>query len=108
MYDETTNEWQFIASFKKPGPFETLLGAEGRMYAVSCDIQDGCDLQQITVECYNPETNEWEIKTETAVPVNNFCLIAANACTVRLFKGLPNIRPLDTITPNNPAAATST
>ena len=39
MYDETTNEWQFITSFKiRPGRFEALLAVDGELYASSITV----------------------------------------------------------------------
>ncbi|XP_078374056.1 kelch-like protein 40 [Oculina patagonica] len=97
VYDERTNEWQFIASLKKPNGLNKLLVSDGRLYAVSCEIRSlaECDLQEISVECYNSERNEWEIKTKTpAFPVKRYFSTPTNACTMRIFKGLSNIRPL--------------
>ncbi|KAL9987896.1 hypothetical protein ACROYT_G002276 [Oculina patagonica] len=107
VYDETTDEWQFIASFKRPKViFRSLLAAYGKVYAVCCEIPSlaaECDSRQISVECYNPEKDEWEMKTETALPVIGF---GFTACVMRLFKGLPHIRPLETITPDGLSEAT--
>ena len=74
MYDETTNEWQFIASIKKPEAFNTLLAADGKLYAVSCEIQSLTSstrgsgylkqIRHISVERYNPKKNKWKVKSE--------------------------------------------
>ena len=97
MYDETTNEWQLIASFKKPEAiFHRLLATDGKLYAVSCEtpsLAAESDLRQITVECYDPEKNEWEMKTEKAFPVSGF---GFTTCATRIFKGLSNICPIET------------
>ena len=112
VHDERKNEWQFLASFKKPGAFDSLLAADGKLYAVSCEterlVESEYDVRRIRVECYNPEKNKWGLKTETARPVKRYFITPANACSMRIFKGLSNIRQLETITQNNFYAATST
>lgn len=79
MYDETTNEWQFIASIKNPKAFDALsISDDGKLYAVSCDVQrlagctKRCDLKQsrhISVECYDPGENEWKVQSEITFSV---------------------------------------
>ncbi|KAL9972458.1 hypothetical protein ACROYT_G018764 [Oculina patagonica] len=102
MYDETTNEWQFIATTMKPEALNTLLAAGGKLYAVgrvNNQYWAGRDLHRemsLSVECYDPEKNEWEMKSETT-----FCVMTEHirlSCTLRIFKGLSNIRPLENST----------
>ncbi|XP_078346804.1 kelch-like protein 40, partial [Oculina patagonica] len=58
MYNETTNEWQYIALIKKTWDFKNLLAANGKLYAVCQNLERRggylC-LQERSVECYNPE-----------------------------------------------------
>ena len=116
MYDETTNKWRFIATPKKVDLLDAVLAANGKMYAVSYEftsvkhLAGECDniLQQISVQCYKPEKDEWEIKTEMAFPVKSSCVTAAHACLMRVFKRLPNIQPLETNTPESLSGATTT
>ena len=92
MYDETTNEWQSIARFKKLGTMiNSLVAADGKLYVVN-------DSHQISVECYNPEKNEWEMKTERAFPKSGFRF---KTCSMRIFKGLSNIRSQETNSPES-------
>ena len=98
LYDETTNKWQFIASLKKPTALVDLVAADGKMYAVSSPSIQHPDLQQITIECYNPEKNMWEMKSEAVFPGISQCLTALNACSMRIFKGLCHICILETST----------
>ena len=105
MYDESTNEWQFISSIKKPKAFETILAADGHLHTVSREIvhRPGCKrgfyLQQITIECYDPEKNEWKVKSQITFSVSGRSDDATpcHPCSMRIFKGLlSNIRPLKT------------
>ena len=60
MYDETTNEWQFITSFRNgPGRFEALLAVDGELYA-SSTIVDSCESVKFSKKkfCYKPEENK--------------------------------------------------
>ncbi|KAL9951200.1 hypothetical protein ACROYT_G043822, partial [Oculina patagonica] len=118
MYNETTNEWQFIASIKKPEAFDTLLTADGKLYAVSCDIQSltecerECELQQlVSVECYEPEKNQWRVKSEISLPVRDALdemFPCHPSCSMRIFfKGLSNILPLETSTSDSLPEATT-
>ena len=102
MYDEGTNEWQLIASLKLR-TLDSLLAADGKLYAlgweVPCPVE--CPLQKLSIECYNPEKNEWEVKTEMAFPVKRRTK-ATNSFSMRIFKGLlSNICPLETSTPES-------
>ncbi|XP_078350127.1 kelch-like protein 40 [Oculina patagonica] len=110
MYNESTNQWQFIAGLKKPEALDALLAADGKVYAVSCQTYgDGRTqhgrghmftppkfiFKKISVECYNVDKNEWEMKTETTVKDSWWGSPSAGACSVRLFKGITNIRGLE-------------
>ncbi|XP_078347118.1 kelch-like protein 28 [Oculina patagonica] len=107
MYNEETNEWQFIASLKKPSALVNLVETDGKMYAVSSP-QIGLDLQQFSIECYNPEENKWEMKSEPVFPGISFCMTALNACSMRIFKGVSHIRPLKSSTSDSLSVTTTT
>ena len=112
MYNELTNQWQFIAGLKKPKALETLLAADGKLYAVSCrtscryptdsrlEIRGysstpiSC-LKKISVECYNVGKNEWELKTKITIKQGERGSFSAGACSVRFFKGISNILGLE-------------
>ncbi|KAL9955656.1 hypothetical protein ACROYT_G037009 [Oculina patagonica] len=94
MYDETTNEWQFIASLKKSKALVNLVANDGKIYAVSSQ-NIGMNLQQFSIECYSPENNQWEMKSGAVLPGISCFKISLNACSMRIFKGLPHIRPLE-------------
>ncbi|KAL9952772.1 hypothetical protein ACROYT_G040072 [Oculina patagonica] len=114
MYNESTNQWQFITGLKKPEALDALLAADGKMYAVSCQTYSNPDgrrtqhgrghmftppkfsFKEISVEFYNVDKNEWELKTETTVKQEGLGLVNfAGACSVRFFKGLSNLRGLE-------------
>ena len=66
VYDETTNEWQLIISFRiGQGRFEALLAVDGEVCTSSIKV-DSYQSEKIGVqiECYKPEENKWETKTE--------------------------------------------
>ena len=112
MYDETTNKWQFIADMKKPSALVNLLaGADGKMYAVSSQYIERADLQQISIECYNPEKNTWEMKSEVVFPDRRVWFrysTAVNAYSMGIFKGLCHIRPLETSSSDSFSETTTT
>ena len=95
VYDETTNEWQFITSFRiGPGrSFETLLAVDGEVYTSSIKV-DSYYKEKISlrIECYKPEEDEWETKTEVTARCATVGLFPpANVCSMRIFKGLFNM-----------------
>ena len=100
MYDKTTNEWQFIASISKPKALDTILAADGKLYAVSRSMwrhlgtgQRKDFFQKLSVECYNPEKNEWKMQSKITHCLLDILEISA---PMRVFKGLTNFRPLET------------
>ena len=60
MYDETTNEWQFIESFF----IGRLLVAHGTLYGLS--NTGDFRAQNVRIDCYDPEENKWTNKTNPA------------------------------------------
>ena len=99
VYDETTNEWQFITSFgiapklKGPRTFETLVSVNGELYATSF-IDNLQSKITVKIKRYYPEENKWETKTElTAEREPIFAQFPPEiVCSMRIFKGLSNIR----------------
>ena len=94
VYDEKTNEWQFIACFRLgPGRFQTLLTVDNEVYALSC-ITDGFRYGEtsIRIECYNPEENKWTIKTRLQDIRKEGSCETRVICSMTIFKGLFNMR----------------
>ena len=85
VYNETTNEWQFIASFNiTPYACPKLLSVDGTLYAVGIVmLTRSYRSPDPIIQCYNPDKNEWHRKTE--IPFGEF-LPSANAYSVRIFK----------------------
>ena len=95
MYNETTNEWQFIAKLRKT-PFDnynpTVLGVDNKLYSIICCI---CTWnRKDRIDCYDPDTNEWIEKTQ--IPLEKLFtkamidgasyLNVTFCCAMRVFK----------------------
>lgn len=113
VYDETTNGWQFITSFRYgPGRFEALLAVDGDLYTSSI-IVDSCQSEKFSVRfvCYKPEENKWDTKTEVTARRATFGLFPPNnVCSMRICKGFCNIRPVNETFPSDgslPGAGTT-
>jgi len=62
-HDETTNEWHFIASLKSPDICSsTVVCADDKVFLVSV-----YERHSGTVECYDPDEDEWKEKTQIPV-----------------------------------------
>ena len=91
MYNETTNEWQFIKSFNiEPEKFGGLVVVDEKLYALGEIRSWYRDLRgersgRLKVECYNAESDEWKLKTEVAVGLHRFQ--SASYGTMKLFPG---------------------
>ena len=112
VYGETTNEWQFITSFRLgPGRFQSLLAVDNEVYALSC-ITDAFRQGEtsVRIECYNPEENEWTVKTRLKdIRKEGSCDLQV-ICSVTIFKGLFNLREMvEAFSPSNrlPGVATT-
>ena len=89
VYDETTNEWQFIRSFFI-GRLGTLLVVHGTLYGLS--NTGDFRAQNIRIDCYDPGENKWTNKTD--LKFGGFPRVPPTIqCSMRIFKGLFNIRP---------------
>ena len=91
MYNETTNEWQFIKSFNiEPEKFGGLFVVDEKLYALGeirswYSDRGGERSGRLKVECYNAESDEWKLKTEVAVSLRRFQF--ASYGTMKLFQG---------------------
>ena len=84
VYDETTNEWQVIAS-PKCGVlerFKNLLGVDGKLYTVIQNKED------IKVECYDPVQDKWNLKTKITIPRPGDERGLINTCSMGIYKAL--------------------
>lgn len=106
VYNPETNEWQFIASFKcldfRPKDLRNLLSIDGNLYALLLVSvgKSGCTIKdlRLKIEGYDPDEDEWSLKTEIAISVCNHTFI--NACSVRVFKGFLDSRLLESCVPD--------
>ena len=89
MFNETTNEWQFVASLNK-GRFSIpfLVCVDNKLYLYNSYISSP---EQNTVECYDPDRNEWHEKTQ--IPIEGMLSVQPRrghdliCCSVTVFKG---------------------
>ena len=89
VYSETTNEWQCIASFNfSPEVRPKLLSVDDKLYALgSCMRNEGHSPPDTKVECYDPDKNQWIVKTEIPIRTRSNTVRAVNAHSARIFSG---------------------
>ena len=94
MYDESTNQWQYISSRLKTtfrlqsvryGQCVNLVCADDQLYAVT-SVYDPSDEREVEIEivCYHPNRGEWQYKTTR---MDRFSFKCGAFCSVRVFKG---------------------
>ena len=77
MYNETTNEWQFVASLIwSPGVLSNMMCVDGKLYVVG-----GCP----RLQCYDSERNEWDDNIELPICPKAYKECYFNACSMRVF-----------------------
>ena len=107
VYDETTNEWQFIRTFLIKGRrIETLLTVDGELYGLSGtgDFEDN----SVSIDYYNPKKNKWTCKTRLDI-LRKGVSATTIMCSMGIFKGLFNIRPMvEAFHAGNVSGATTT
>ena len=96
VYDETTNEWQFIAGLYMPYHLlPKILSADDKLYVLAS--WHDSDSPGTMVQCYDPERDDWDEAAEIPIRVNvmvarkyhrPYCPVRVNACSMRIFKGL--------------------
>ena len=96
VYDETVNEWQFIASLcMPPDAVPQILSVDDALYALGRFYDS--DSLGTKIECYDPDKDDWNEITEIPMRVNAAearkyrlcdCSDRVNACSLRIFKGL--------------------
>ena len=85
VYNETTNEWHFIANLNaNPSFLSSMVCCDGKVYVLG-----GCydnDSPQ-TVECYDPDNDEWKVKTKLPfrLPVGPIGRYYSQACSMTVF-----------------------
>ncbi|KAL9951883.1 hypothetical protein ACROYT_G044624 [Oculina patagonica] len=81
VYNETTNEWQFIANASSPyGRIIGLMCVDEKVYVVDTRV----DRERRTeIKRYDPDKNEWNVITRIPDPHKRFVI----SCSMRVLKG---------------------
>ena len=94
VYNETTDEWHFIANLNaSPSFLSSMVRCDGKVYVLG-----GCydSNSHQTVECYDPDNDEWKVKTKLPFhlpvgPIERYCL---KACSMTVFTRSLNKLPM--------------
>ena len=101
VYSETTNEWQFISSFRiRPEVCApNLLSVDDQLYALCrLDIFYRRPSKPNTcVKCYDPDNDEWIWKTDIPSQVHSNTTQVVKAYSGRVFKGFLSKQQLESI-----------
>ncbi|XP_078363874.1 kelch-like protein 25 [Oculina patagonica] len=88
VYDETTDEWQVIASLN--GRVENLLAVDDKLYAV-CSTDLDCIHTCTKVDCYGPVKDKWSLTTEIDIRGGMHFEFpderSTHTCSMRIYKG---------------------
>ena len=98
VYNLLTDEWQFIASLTLHRSSGSMVLADETLYVLGGFTREMGNSHK--VECYNHESDEWNVKT--TVPVNKmttyynkFKPCTLKGCSLRVFKGvLPKLKSI--------------
>ena len=98
MYNEATNEWQFISSVTgiqctRPRKGD-LICVDGQLYALDSYLNYVDYQLEVQIECYDPETNEWYQTTQAEIAMNRrmrgkgryWYRACAFFCSMRVFQ----------------------
>jgi len=102
VYDETTNEWQIITGIRDGLEYnDYILAVDSELYIVHIKslwpLSCRGGPKRIRIERYYPEENKWGKKTEvTARRLRGFFYERTIVCSMRIFKGLFNMRQVET------------
>ncbi|KAL9968235.1 hypothetical protein ACROYT_G026585 [Oculina patagonica] len=82
VYNERTNEWQFIAR-SRLSPFGSMLCIGDKVYVV-----DNVWLNRGEIECYGPDKEKWNVVTIIPVPaVHGREVLNETSFSMRVFLG---------------------
>ena len=102
VYDETTNEWQIIAGVGDGHYLDSVqipLAVDGELYFVNIKEltpSRGRYPKLIRIQLYYLEENKWQAKTKVTTKDAIGCYFKASiVCSMRIFKGLFNIREVE-------------
>ena len=102
VYDETTNEWQIVTGVGDGQYFDSAhipLAVDGELYLVVIKEFISGKVgypKEIRIERYYPEENKWQTKTKVTASyaIGNY-FKPAIVCSMRIFKGLFNMRQVE-------------
>ena len=83
VYDEARNEWQVIASPPIDGEVREFLAVDGKLYAVAQLFMYKYTSTYVTVQCYDPVQDKWNLKTE--MPFSDWRGFIF-PCSMRIYK----------------------
>ena len=101
VYDETTNEWQIITGLGDGLEYSYvhILAVEGELYRVDTTAVRGISggyPKRIRIERYYSEENKWHTKTDVTARHTIWCYGQPTiVCSMRIFKGLFNMRQVE-------------
>jgi len=102
VYDETTNEWQIITGIRDGRMVNNdhILALDGELYILHIELlfplSNSGGLRRIRIDRYCPEGNKCETKTEvTARRTRGSIYECTIVCSMRIFKGLLNMRQVE-------------
>lgn len=100
VYNEAIDEWHFIANMNaNPNFFSSMVCCDGKVYVLG-----GCydnDSPQ-TVECYDPDSDEWKVKTTLpfSIPMGPIGLYYLHACSMTVFTRYLSKLPMTLLSPS--------
>ena len=86
VYNETTNEWHFIASRRMPRRCGNMMCVDNKIYVIDGYVWNASGFRG-QIECYEPDEDEWKEFTDIPVVQNIYDWYLLNSCPVRVFKG---------------------
>ena len=85
VYNEATNEWQFIASRRMPRRCDSMMFVENKIYVLDGYVWNANGLRG-QIECYESDENEWKEITDIPVVQNMYAWYLLHSCPMRVFK----------------------
>ena len=100
VYDETTNEWQIITGrdgIQSHIHVQIPLAVDGELFLVDIKpVKSAGGPQRLRIERYYPEENKWQTKSDVTVRrAIDWVLQPTIVCSMRIFKGLFNMRQVE-------------
>ncbi|XP_078352808.1 kelch repeat and BTB domain-containing protein 12-like [Oculina patagonica] len=93
VYNETTNEWQLIASSSRRRS-GNMMCVDDKVYVVEVFWIDKHDYQGGEIECYNPERDRWDVVTNIPTEYYEYGrkYFQTISCSMRVFMNSASIK----------------